>query len=141
MTFTVSSQLTAVAILVPVSVLGVVWSIHLLRRAPDWPVRILTAILGLMPIYQTLSLAIETGFLSFPPAARWRTVSDLMINVLLLCSLFLLEFAVEQGHKARVQLRVMEAAVPAGSHSAVPLAPSPAEPATGNSSLRPLDEA
>lgn len=141
MIFTVSSQLTAVAALVPVSALGVVCCVHLLRRAPNWPVRILTVLLGLMPIYQTVSLAIETGYLGFPPAAQWRMVSDLTINVLFLCSVFLLERAAEQGHKARVQLRVMEAAVPAGSPAAVPLAPPHSEPAAGASAVRPPDEA
>lgn len=141
MNFTVSPQMTVVTVLALVSALGVVWSIQLLRRARDWPMRILTALLGLMPIYQTLSAAIETGFVHFPPAARWKMVSDLTINVLFLLSVFLLEFAVEEGHKTKVQLRVMEAAVPAASHAAAsPPVPRP-EQATPTHAMRPPDEA
>ncbi len=102
--------------------------------------RILTALLGLMPIYQTVSAAIETGFVHFPPAARWRMVSDLTINVLFLLSVFLLEFAVEEGHKTKVQLRVMEAAVPAGSHSPMPAAASRQELSTAIPAARSSDE-
>ncbi|MCX6620390.1 MAG: hypothetical protein NTY38_04815 [Acidobacteria bacterium] len=135
-----STQLTIVTVLTLVSALGVVWSVQLLRRARDWPMRILTALLGLMPIYQTICAAIETGYVQFPPAARWRMVSDLTINVLFLLSVFLLEFAIEEGHKTKVQLRVMEAAVPAGSHAAMPMAVLHRGPSAGAPEARPPDE-
>ncbi|MCC7499107.1 MAG: hypothetical protein IT160_16100 [Bryobacterales bacterium] len=136
-----SPEVGIVAALALVSVLGVVCSIHLLRRAPDWPVRILTILLGLMPIYHTISAAVETRVIYFPTADRWRIVSDLTINVLLLISIFLLEFSVEEGRKFRVQLRVMEAAAAVGSPASRPFTVARAESNPALSAAQLTDEA
>jgi hypothetical protein len=129
-----------VAVLALVSLLGVVWAVQLMCRARDWPMRLLTALLGLMPIYQTVSAAIETGVVAFPQAARWRMVSDLVINVLFLLSVFLLEFAVEDAHKAKVQLRVMESVLPSPAHVPLNLPAHRLEPLASAHPPRPSDD-
>jgi hypothetical protein len=102
-----------VAALAIVSIPGIMWSVFLLRRATDWPMRLLTLLLGAMPLYQTVAAAIDTGLWQFAAASQVRVAVDLAINVLFLFSIFLLEFAMDKNRKAQVHLRVIESEVPA----------------------------
>jgi|GEM_PF-2454676 len=90
---------------------GLIWSIDLWRRARDMAMRLLALLLGLMPVYQTLLSAIESGSLPAPGVYQLRNVIDLAVNVVFLFSIFLLEYAIEQRNRADLKLRMMESNV------------------------------
>jgi hypothetical protein len=105
---TKSSAQLMMTLMVVVSATGILWSIMLLRKARDWRMGLLTVLMGLVPIYQTVALFTETGILTVTAAAQIRAFVDLTINVLFLIAVFLLEFALEERRSVQLQLRVLE---------------------------------
>jgi hypothetical protein len=110
-----------VAVLSLVSTMGIIWSVILLRRARDWSMRLLTMVLGLMPLYQTIAACTEAGLWRLEAVGRLKTMVDLVINVLFLLSIFLLEFAIDQRNRAQMQLRVLESNLPVVVEKSQPL--------------------
>lgn len=99
---------TLVVLMILVSMMGVLWAVLLLRRARDWRTGLLTALMALVPLYQTVAVFTETGIWTFSSAAQIKAYVDLTINVLFLVAVFLLEFMMEKRHSAEVRLRVIE---------------------------------
>jgi transcriptional regulator with XRE-family HTH domain len=98
-------------ILSAICIPGLIWSIVLWRRARDWSMRLLALLLGIMPVYQVLLTAIESGSLNVPGVNQLRNLVDLGVNVVFLFCIFLLEFAINQRNRADLQLRMMESNV------------------------------
>ncbi len=99
---------TLVALMVLISMVGVLWAVLLLRRARDWRITLLTVVLALVPIYQTVVYTTEAGIWTFSAALQFKVFADLAINVLFLIAVFLLEFAIEKRYSAEVRARVLE---------------------------------
>ena len=97
-----------VVLMLAVSLVGIVWCVLLLRRARDWQMSVLTIMMGLVPVYQTVALMTEMGVLQSSMATQIRAFVDLIINLLFLIAVFLLQFAMEKKHSAEVRLRVLE---------------------------------
>ena len=102
------SMQTLVVIMVLISILGVLWAVMLLRRARDWRIALLTIVMALVPIYQTMVFTTEAGIWTFSAAMQLKAFVDLAINVLFLLAVFLLEFAIEKRYSAEVRARVLE---------------------------------
>ena len=100
--------MTLVVILSLITVLGLIWSIVLLRHARDWPMRLLAILLGLSPVYQTVAACRDAGVWNASMAGHWKTLLDLVINAAFLFCLYLLHSAIERVRKAEVQIRLME---------------------------------
>ncbi len=99
---------TLVVLMVLISILGVLWAVMLLRRARDWRITLLTIVMALVPIYQTMVYTTEIGIWNFSAATQFKVFADLLINVLFLIAVFLLEFAIEKRYSAEVRARVLE---------------------------------
>ena len=99
---------TLIVLMVLVSLVGMLWAVLLLRRARDWRIAVLTVVMAIVPVYQTIAVLTETGVWTFSAAVQVKAYVDLAINVLFLVAVFLLEFSMEKRYSAEVRLRVMD---------------------------------
>ncbi len=98
-------------ILIAICIHELIWRIVLWRRARDRSMRILTLLLGLMPVYQVVLTLIEKGSLQVPGVSQLKNLVDLGVNVVFLFSIFLLEYAIDQRNRTDLQIRMLESNV------------------------------
>ena len=96
-------------VLVVVDLVGLIWSIILIRRARDWRARIIAVALGGMPIYQTIAMVLDSSIKIHPVLETLRMSIDLVVNALFLFLLYLLELAISTERRLGVRLRMAEA--------------------------------